>query len=174
MKKVLVFVTTLDGKITHWGEPNVKTWSSKEDQQYFKKIWDESSITVLGSNSFNVGPIKATPANHFVVMTRTPAKYNEHEVPGQLEFSDQTPAQIVAQYEKEGVQQMIIAGGAHIATSFFKAQLIDELWLTLEPKIFGKGGNFVINENLDINLQLISIEKVNERGTLIAKYAVIR
>lgn len=174
MKKVLVFVSTLDGKITHWGEPNVKTWSSKEDKEYFKKIWDESSITVLGSGSFNVGPIKTSPANHLIVMTRTPAKYNDFEVPGQLEFSDQTPAQIVARCEKEGVEQMLIAGGAHVATSFFKAQLIDEIWLTIEPKIFGTGGNFVINENLDIDLQLISLEKVNERGTLIAKYAVIR
>ena len=59
-------------------------------------------------------------------------------------------------------------------TSFLKEQLIDEVWLTIEPKIFGTGGNFVIEEELDIDLKLLSCEKVNEQGTLITKYAVIK
>ena len=42
------------------------------------------------------------------------------------------------------------------------------------PKIFGVGGNFVIEERLDINLRLISCEKVNEQGTLITKYEVLK
>ncbi|MEO7264407.1 MAG: dihydrofolate reductase [Ferruginibacter sp.] len=174
MKKILVFVTTLDGKITQWGNPHVKKWSSEEDQHYFKKVWDDSSLTVMGSSTFNAEPIKPSSTHHFIVMTRTPAKYKAHEVIGQLEFTNQSPAQLVGHYEKEGLKQMLIVGGAHLATSFFKAQLIDELWLTLEPKIFGTGGNLVINENLDIDLQLISVEKVNKRGTLITKYAVIK
>jgi dihydrofolate reductase len=65
-------------------------------------------------------------------------------------------------------------GGPHVATSFLKEQLIDELWLTLEPKIFGTGGNFATDENLDINLRLIHCEKVNKQGTLITKYAVLK
>lgn len=174
MKKILVFVATLDGKITHWGDPHVRKWSSEEDKHYFKKIWDDSPLTVMGSSTFDAEPIKPTPTHHLIVMTRTPAKYKDHEVIGQLEFTNRSPAQLVAHYEKEGPNQMLVVGGAHIATSFFKAKLIDELWLTLEPKIFGTGGNFVINENLDVDLQLLSVEKVNVRGTLIAKYSVIK
>jgi riboflavin biosynthesis pyrimidine reductase len=106
MKTILIFVSTLDGKVTKWGDPFVRVWSSKDDQHYFNRVWNDTR------------------------------------------------------------------GGAHIATSFLKEQLIDELWLTIEPKIFGIGGNFVIAEKLDINLQLISCEKVNKQGTLITKYAV--
>ena len=174
MKKILVFVTSLDGKITHWGASSVRAWSSEEDQYYYKEIWDNSKLTVMGSSTFVAEPKKANPAHHLVVMTRTPAKYKDLEVIGQLEFTNQSPAQLVAHYEELGLKQMIIVGGPHIATSFFKAQLIDELWLTIEPKIFGTGGNFVINENIDIDLQLIDVERVNERGTLITKYAVMR
>jgi len=67
-----------------------------------------------------------------------------------------------------------VVGGPHIATSFLKEQLIDELWLTLEPKIFGTGGNFATDVKLDINLHLLHYEKVNEQGTLITKYAVLK
>ena len=174
MKKILVFVTTLDGKITRWGETHVKRWSSEEDKHYYKKTVDDSSLTVMGSSTFDVESKVPTPTHHVIVMTRTPAKYKDREIIGRLEFTNQTPAQLVAHYEKEGLTQMLVVGGAHIATSFFKAKLIDELWLTIEPKIFGTGGNFVINENLDIDLKLLSVEKVNERGTLIAKYSVIK
>ena len=69
---------------------------------------------------------------------------------------------------------MIVAGGPRVSTSFFEKQLIDELWLTIELKIFGIGGNLVIKQKLDINLRLIGYEKVNEQGTLITKYAVIK
>jgi dihydrofolate reductase len=68
---------------------------------------------------------------------------------------------------------MLVAGGAQIATSFLKEELIDELWLTIEPKIFGSGKNFVADEKLNIKLDLLSSEKVNERGTLINKYKII-
>ena len=69
---------------------------------------------------------------------------------------------------------MLVVGGPHVATLFLKEQLIDELWLTLEPKIFGTGGNFATDVNLDIDLHLLHFEKVNEQGTLIIKYKVLK
>ena len=69
---------------------------------------------------------------------------------------------------------MMVVGGPHIATSFLKDNLIDELSLSLEPKIFASGGNFVVEDKLDINLRLVSYEKVNEQGTLIMKYEVLK
>ncbi len=174
MKKILVFVSSLDGKITKWGRSPVKEWSSEEDQQYFKKTWSDSEIIVMGSSTYNVAPMKPSPENHLVIMTSTPDKYKDHEVTGQVEFTNQSPAELVAHYEKLGLKQMTVVGGSHIATSFFKAECIDEVWLTIEPKIFGTGGSFVSEEKLNINLELIEMEKVNERGTLITKYAVIK
>ena len=68
---------------------------------------------------------------------------------------------------------MLIAGGAQLATSFLTAGLVDELWLTIEPKIFGQGNSIVIAEKLDIQLKLLNCEKLNEAGTLLTKYAVL-
>jgi dihydrofolate reductase len=173
MKVIVIFVTTLDGKITKWGDPHVMRWSSPEDQQYFRKIWNESPLIVMGSSTFDFDPIKPSPESLLHIMTRNPSKYKAYEVPGELEFSDETPEALVQRFEEQ-FGQMLVAGGPHVATSFFKAELVDELWLTLEPKIFGKGGNFVVEEELDVNLKLLSIEKINDRGTMIVKYAVIK
>jgi dihydrofolate reductase len=174
MKTVLVFVSTLDGKVTKGGDPFVRAWSSREDQDYFNHIWKDARLIVMGSNTYNADPFKASRNHLIVVMTRQPAKYSRDQAPGQIEFTDESPARIVERFEKEGHEQMLIVGGPNIATSFLKAQLIDELWLTIEPKIFGLGENIVTTENLDIHLNLISCKKVNSQGTLITSYSVIK
>ena len=174
MKVILIFVTNLDGKVTKWGDPHVFRWSSPEDQAYFKKTWKESPLVIMGSGTFDYDPVKPDPNKLLVIMTRTPEEYTKYVVPGQLEFSNETPTQLVERYKAAGYKQMLMVGGAHVATSFFKEQLIDEVWLTLEPKIFGKGGNFVVEQELDVELKRISLETVNERGTMIMKYEVIK
>jgi dihydrofolate reductase len=174
MKTILIFVSTLDGKVTKWGEPHVSLWSSHQDQDYYKMIWDESQLIVMGSNSFNAEKFKPSANHRIIVMTGHPDKYKSLEAPGQIEFTNETPVELSSRFASKGQQQMLVIGGPHIATSFLKEQLIDELWLTFEPKIFGLGDNFATGAKLDINLRLIHHERVNDQGTLITKYAVLK
>jgi dihydrofolate reductase len=173
MKVILVFVSTLDGKVTKWGNPKVSLWSSENDQEYFRKIWNDSKLIIAGSTTYNAERIKPSLNRLLVIMTHEPSGYKESEVTGQIEFSDESPAKLISRFEESGYKQMLVVGGPHIATSFLREHLIDELWLTIEPLIFGRGGNFVTDEMLDIRLKLISCVRVNEQGTLITKYAVI-
>ena len=173
MKTILIFVSTLDGKITKWGNPDVKLWSSHQDQDYFKKIWNESQLIVMGSNTFNAGSFPS-PNPQLIIMTGHPDKYKSLKISGQIEFTSESPLELTDRFKSKGHQQMLVVGGAHVATSFLKEQLIDELWLTLEPKIFGTGANFATNVKLDINLCLIHCDRVNKQGTLITKYAVLK
>jgi dihydrofolate reductase len=174
MKTILIFVSTLDGKVTKWGSPHVKLWSSHQDQDYYKNVLNESELIVMGSNTFNADTFKPTPNHLLIIMTRHPDKYKSLEVPGQIEFTNESPAALSTRFKSKGYKQMLVVGGPHVATSFLKEQLIDELWLTFEPKIFGTGGNFVTDVKLDISLHLIHCEKVNEQGTLITKYVVLK
>ncbi len=174
MKTILIFVSSLDGKVTKWGEPNVRLWSSHQDQDYYKKVWDESRLIVMGSSTFNADTFNPSPDHQIIIMTGHPDRYKSFEVPGQMEFTNETPVDLSSRFVTRGHQQMLVVGGPHIATSFLKEQLIDELWLTIEPKIFGTGENFATDAKLDIDLRLIQSEKVNEQGTLITKYAVLK
>jgi dihydrofolate reductase len=174
LKTILIFVSSLDGKVTKWGEQNVRLWSSHQDQDYYKKVWNESKLTVMGSATFDADTFNTTAGHQMIVMTRDPKKYKNLEISGQIEFTKETPVELISRFKLQGHQQMLVVGGPHIATSFLKEQLIDEVWLTFEPKIFGIGANFATDEKLDINLRLIQSEKVNDQGTLITKYAVLK
>jgi dihydrofolate reductase len=174
MKTILIFVSTLDGKVTKWGEPHVSLWSSHQDQDYYKKVWNESQLIVMGSGTFNADIFNPSASHKIIIMTSHPVEYRSFEIPGQIEFTSETAVELTLRLLIEGHQQMLVVGGPRVATSFLKEQLIDELWLTLEPKIFGTGDNFATGAKLDINLRLIHSEKVNDQGTLITKYAVLK
>ncbi|HXB44562.1 MAG TPA: dihydrofolate reductase family protein [Puia sp.] len=174
MKTILIFVSTLDGKVTKWDQSRVSLWSSHQDQDYYKKIWNESRLIVMGSNTFTADIVNPSASHQIIIMTSHPDKYKSLEISGQIEFTNELPSALVSRFKIKGHQQMLIVGGPHVATSFLKEQLIDELWLTFEPKIFGQGSNFATDVALDISLRLIDIERVNDQGTLITKYAVLR
>jgi dihydrofolate reductase len=174
MKVTLVFVSTVDGKITKWGDPDVKKWSSRNDKDHFKKVWEDARLVVMGSNTFNASPPKPSKKRLVVVVTHHPSFYKQYEIAGQVEFRNQQPADLIATLENEGYNEMLLVGGPQLATSFFRESLVDELWLTIEPKIFGVGGTLATDENLEVALQLTNIEKLNDRGTLLVRYSVLK
>ena len=173
MKTILIFVSTLDGKITRWGDPMIRSWSSESDQVYFDEIWNNYHVIIMGSGTYLPAPVKPDSKHLFIVLTKHPENFKKVEVRGQLEFTSDSPLVLLERIRKTGEESVLIVGGAQIATSFFKGGLIDELWLTIEPRIFGLGGGFVKEEKLDIKLNLISIKKANNEGTLLTKYKVL-
>ena len=127
----------------------------------------------MGSKTFNADSFP--PSDHqLIIMTSDPKKYKSLEIPGKIEFTNGSPLELTERFAAQGHEQMLVVGGPHVATSFLKEQLIDELWLTFEPKIFGAGSNLATDMQLDIDLRLVSCEKVNDQGTMITKYAVLK
>ena len=180
MKIVLIDVSSLDGKLTKWTGNNIYEWSSPEDFVHFKKTISQNNLIVMGSGTFDQvkdiekAGLKAEKERLRIILTRDPKKYSRFVVAGQMEFNNESPEVLISRLEKMDYKQMLLVSGGRVATSFFKAKLIDELWITIEPKIFGTGEPLVQDEKLDINLQLISMEKLNEQGTLLLKYNVIK
>jgi dihydrofolate reductase len=174
MKVVLVFVSTLNGKITRGDNPEVRIWSSKNDQDYYRGIWATAKLIVMGSSTYDLNMITPALGRLVVVMTRRPEDYKDKEVSGQMEFTSKSPQELVLFYRDSGFDLMTVVGGPKVATSFLNQSLVDELWLTIEPRLFGKGLNLVADDNIDVQLKMLSCERVNDNGTLITKYSIVR
>jgi dihydrofolate reductase len=175
MKIVLAIVTSIDGKSTKGNFPPA-IWASNEDQKHFLSLISKYSLIVMGGNTYKSvrSDIRLSKNKLRVILTRNPKKFEKDNIPGQLEFSGESPRQLVKRLKFEGYKEMLLVSGAFLNTVFFKEKLIDELYLTIEPKIFGKGKGIIDNtEKLDINLKLISIKKLNSQGTLLLKYKVL-
>jgi dihydrofolate reductase len=174
MKITLVFVTSVDGRVTRWGDPDVAAWTSAQDQEHFHAIWKKARLIVLGSRTFLAEQIKPPGNSLLVVMTHDPGQFRSRVVPGRLEFTNASPAELLSRFTEEGYDEMLVAGGPHVAASFLGGGLVDELWLTIEPKIFGSGDSLFGEGPLDITLRLLSSRQVNPQGTLINRYQVLK
>lgn len=153
MKVILVFVSTLNGRITRGDDPEVRHWSSDSDKEHYARVWNDAKQVVMGSTTWKENVIKTSPGKLILVMTGKPGEYKGHEIPGQLEFTSSSPSEIVARFKKAGNDTVTVVGGPAIATSFLKAGLVDELWLTIEPRLFGKGINLVSESDIDVRLK---------------------
>jgi dihydrofolate reductase len=109
---------------------------------------------------------RALPKRRNIVYSNEPIN-----VPG-IEVTSLAPQELVAKLEKEGVEELAICGGSTIYTMFMKASLVDSLYLTIEPVIFGKGMS-LFNDVIDAKLELVNFRRTDS-GTIFNEYKVIK
>jgi riboflavin-specific deaminase-like protein len=98
-------------------------------------------------------PLLADPAAHVVIVTASKASlpasaadvdYVRAERDGRLDL----PGALAELYERLGVRTLLCEGGPHLNAQLLSAGLVDELFLTLAPKLAGDGDS--IGERLGI------------------------
>jgi|SRR3989339_84202 len=174
MKVTMVMISSVDGKTTQGNNKNVYIWSSKEDQEHFFSLIKKNNLIIMGRATYEASKpiIKLEKGKLRIVLTHYPKKYLNQFVDKQLEFSNETPKDLIKRLSALGYKKILLVGGATINGLFLKQNLVDELFLTIEPKIFGYGKNIVEGNLLNTSLQLISIKKINKFGTLLLKYKI--
>lgn len=166
-------VSSLDGKITKHQDPKIASWTSAEDKKLFAALIKKNSLIVMGAKTYEAARdrIKLEPGKLRVVMTRHPDRYHKAQVPGMLEFTSETP-RVLTKRLATRYHDMLLAGGSEINSLFLKAKLVDELHMTLEPLLFGTGKPLVAPLPIDVSLKLLSVRKMNSRGTLYLVYKI--
>ncbi len=168
-------VQTVNGKITEGDNSKVYKWTSLEDKKHFEEQIAKHNLIVMGSSTYEAAKkvIKPEPGKLRVVLTRDPARYKSEEIIGQLEFLTASAEQVVQQCESRGFTQMLLAGGGQINRLFFNAGLVNELYLTVEPKIFAEGKSIVDEQVEMVDLQLLEVNRLNEAGTILLHYQIL-
>ncbi len=172
----LAMVISVDGKITEGENADVRKWTSQEDKEHFNGLIKNNNLIIMGRNTYIAAKpiIKLSPKKLRVVLTKHPKQYKKEAVPGQLEFTSDTPKKLVEKLKARGYKKALLAGGGHTNTAFLKENLVNKLLLTVEPKIFGSGKPLVTNELMHVHLQLKSGKKLNSKGTLLLTYDIVR
>lgn len=173
MKVTVVAVCSINGKLTNGDDPNIYKWTSKEDQNFFFSLISKSKLIVMGSGTYRAirAKLKVQSEKLRVVLTSLPGKYSSEQVPRMLEFSSETPEELVSRLEKK-YNELLLVGGAKVYSSFMKAGLVDEIYLTIEPIVFENGKNLFADGDFDVDLKLVSSKKLNKNGTILLKYIV--
>lgn len=164
MHVILMMAVTADGLIAK-NDHHFPDWTSREDKEYFAKITKESGVVIMGGKTYSTlpGPL---PGRLNVVFTeeKNPPKIKGVKwVSGELE-------PVLRELEEMGHKSAILGGGTFLNTLFLKKKLINEMILTIEPRLFGRGLT-LFGKDFDIELKLLDVKKIN-KNTIMLKYKV--
>src|SRR2546423_4205245 len=120
MRILLLAAVTLDGKIAR-NESHFVDWSSREDKKLFFATTKRAGVVIMGNNTYKTlsAPL---PGRLHVVLTTAPQ--DNENIPGTVEFTNQSPEEVVAGLEARGYTEAVVTGGAPINALFLKSGLI--------------------------------------------------
>jgi dihydrofolate reductase len=164
MKVFIIAALTADGFIGR-DAGHLADWTSPEDKKLFVSLTKQAGTMVMGARTFaTIG--KALPGRKTIVYTSKPEAFSVEGV----EATNEAPEVLLRRLAGEGIEQVAICGGASIYGLFMRAGLVDELYLTIEPVLFGAGIT-LFDAPTQTKLHLLESRPLND-NTVLLHYAV--
>jgi len=134
MKVSLYMAMTANGMIARRDDRT--GWSREEWKSYHDKVQEVGNI-VIGRRTFEI--MKNLRefdriGNPFTVVVTS----ENLESRGNFAFV-KSPKEALNLLESKGFPESLVAGGSMLNSSFIREGLIDEIFIDIEPKLFGKG-----------------------------------
>lgn len=160
MKVVIIVAHTIDGFIARKNTELID-WTSKEDKEMFSAETKKGGVVIMGETTFKTlgRPLKDRLN---IVLSLNPEK--EKSIEGSLEFRKISPRKLIAELEAKKFKTVFICGGSYTYTQFLKAKLVDEIWISFEPVIFGKGLSNFSESVYNVRCSLIKSIKLNSNS----------
>jgi len=160
MKVFIIAALTADGFIGK-DASHLANWTSPEDKKKFVRLTKEAGVMIMGARTFEtIG--RALPGRKTIVYTSQPQKVTAEGV----ETTTEEPAKLLARLEKEGYTSVAICGGASIYAMFMQAGVVTDLYLTIEPILFGQGVP-LFSDSLEVPLTLVQLEQPNQHSVFL-------
>lgn len=153
MKITLVAAISVDGFIGKNDSDLSTKWTSKEDGQFFRKLSKDIKHLVVGAKTFATFN-KKIDGRKFYVFSRQSEINNQYQ--NDMEIVNQDLEVFIESLENNGIKELMIAGGSSIYTQFINSGLVDEIYLTIEPILFGEGVK-LFNDEVGVKLNLLEV-----------------
>lgn len=167
MKVTLMMAMTLDGKIGK-SPDHFPDWTGREDKKMFAALSRKAGAVIMGSKTFDTIGVPL-PDRKNIVMTRDASRVSAWD---NLVYTSDKPVEILQGLAKEGYSQVILAGGALVNSLFAEDNLIDEIIVTIAPKVFGYGLS-LFSQETTLDLELEEVETIGP-NLVYLRYRVIK
>jgi dihydrofolate reductase len=154
--------TSIDGRIS-LSKTHPPDWTSKEDWRFFQKELSACDAVIVGRHTYEGVAARLKKRNTFV-FTRSKKLRRE----GTVTFLDPERTdlrKLLAPYKRIG-----IVGGASVYQWALDNGFLNELFVTVEPLVFGRGKMMFEGGIRTHRLALLSTKKLNANGTLLLRY----
>ncbi len=167
MQVFIIAALTADGYIAKKKIQKSTDWTSDIDKVFFQDRTKKAGAVIMGYTTYQtIGRPLTDRLN--LVYTKNPNKITQSE---NLKATRKDPKQLLKDLHDQGRDEVAIIGGASIYTMFLNAGLVNKLYLTVEPILFGQGIS-LFDKSLDIKLKLVTVQHLSEQ-TIVLEYEVI-
>lgn len=170
MKVTLLASLTVDGFIAPQSNGSSLLWTSAEDTRFFIQQSKEIGTLIMGSATFDTIQKKHLPFTGRTIIVLSNSRQMTEYDPSQVRVESGEPKEVLEKLAQEGVTKVAITGGASIYTQYMKAGVVDELYLTIEPVVFGSGVK-LFTQTVDSKLLLLEVINLSDQ-TKVMHYKV--
>lgn len=165
MKISIIVAISLDYRIT---DINGSTsWTSKEDQDHLKYLIKQSDILIMGRKTYDVfkDKIQLSYSKQRIVLSREIKHSLDFK---SLKFTRQKPQEIIESLDSQ--KNVLILGGNQIYDLFLRDDLVDNIYLTIEPVKLNTGLQITSMLINPAGFKLKNTKTINKQGTVIKHY----
>ena len=160
MKISLYMAISANGLISN--ARNAPDWLSNEYGEGMMGIVQKKQAVIMGKNTYKILapdylPLKTTGTT--VVFTNDVSATPPNPT---VVYTNKQPEEIILMLEEKGHEEVVIIGGTATISEFMKANLVDEIYLIVEPVLFGSGLDLFKEPGGEHKLNLIEVMKLND------------
>ena len=172
MKVILYAAMTANGMVAK--SDGNSDWPSAEDLASFNNICRKVGGVIMGRNTFdnfNGGNMAGWPNADglHIVLTHQNHLETKHS---NIELA-KSPQEAIKIAEQAGLKEVVVCGGSQTFGGFMKEKLVDEVYLDIEPLLFGHGMPMFNSGEFETNLELIETKMLN-KNTIQLHYKLIK
>lgn len=171
MKTILYMDISVNGYIAK--EDGDSEWTSDEDLKGFYDQSKNAGNIIMGRNTY----IAASKSGYFPFPDALNIVVSHEQIENtwgdKVLITDKAPGEIIEMLGQKGFTTAFLAGGGQLNTSFVKENLIDEIYLDVEPLVFGKGIKLFAEGDFEFDLELLETKKLNQ-NTIQLHYKILK
>jgi dihydrofolate reductase len=172
MKVILYAALTANGMVAK--SDGNSDWPSPEDFDSFNTTCRKAGGVIMGRHSFdnfNGGNMADWPNADGLHIALTHQNHLETKHPN-IKLA-KSPQEAIKIAEQTGLMEIVVCGGSQIFGIFMKEKLVDEMYLDIEPLLFGEGMPFFKTGDFEVNLEFIESKMLN-KNTIQLHYKVVK
>ena len=160
-----IVALSIDGKIAQKIH-HMSDWTSPEDKKHLHQILDQAEVIVVGNTTYTLAR-KPLSKRNCIVLTRSVT--NNMKVNEKLLLCNPNVQPLKVIIRELKYKNVCILGGTQTYSHCLTNNLIDELFITIEPIIFGDGlPLFSLPHKCKWKLKRVTT--LNTNGTLLIQY----
>lgn len=157
MKVILYMAITVNGYIATCDDDT--SWISLEEWNIYSELSQKIGNIIVGHRTYDIftkqPEFQELAKAKFVVVSNQNVK-----TISKLHSVAKSPKEALDIFKDE--EEVIVAGGGNLNSSFMKEGLVDEIYLDVEPLVLGKGIQVFKPEDFEYELELLELKQITK------------